>query len=365
MVHTAAFPVKITVVTRRRRPSLDLPESLESWLRHLRAEAKSGATITLYDRGVRAFLAWCKAEGRAAVLERETVTAFIADLLAAGREPATARAYQLAVRLFAVWLVDEGELPADPLVGLKPPKLDAKVVPVLSTDQIKALLAACQGKQFRDRRDEAMVRLMLETGMRAGECVALTTDDLDLGTGMATVRRGKGGKGRRVAFGPQTARALDRYLRLRRSHKLAASGRLWLADNGRSFGYDGLRKTLVGRARIAGISGFHPHVLQAEVGIRMLPVPVVAGHVPAPLGMPAAERLRQAVAHAPLQLVRCRPGVAVEHPNPLRWLNPRRLHPPGPTSHGSPQTLPSGAPNATVWRLTGRPAGRRPAHPAP
>lgn len=254
-------------MSRQRRPAaLDLPELLQSWLRDLAAERKSPATVELYERGVRAFLAWADD----LVLDRATVNAFTADVLAQGREPATARAYQLAVRLFAAWLFKEGELPTDPLVGLKPPKLHQKLTPVLSDEQLRALIAACQGKGFRDRRDEAMVRLMAETGLRAGECAALTVADVDLDAGMATIRRGKGGKGRRVAFGPQTARAIDRYLRLRRGHKLADTGRLWLADNGRSFGYDGLRKTLVWRAELAGIKGFHPHVLRHTAAHRWL-----------------------------------------------------------------------------------------------
>lgn len=256
--------------SRRRQPPLDLPGLLKSWLRHLAAEHKSKATIELYRRGVEAFLTWCAESGVRTELDRSTVTSFVGDLLATGREPATARAYQLSVRLFAAWLVDEGELPTDPLVGLRPPKLDVKVTPVLSDDQVKALVTACQGKSFRDRRDEALVRLMVETGIRAGEAVALTVDDVDLDAGMATIVRGKGGKGRRVPFGPQTARSLDRYLRLRRGHKLARSGRLWLSDNGRGFSYDGLRKTLVWRAELAGIKGFHPHVLRHTAAHRWL-----------------------------------------------------------------------------------------------
>lgn len=62
---------------------------------------------------------------------------------------------------------------ADPLAGLKPPKLDSKVIPVLSDQQLRALLAACQGPALSDRRDEALVRLLAETGLRAGETVAL------------------------------------------------------------------------------------------------------------------------------------------------------------------------------------------------
>jgi integrase/recombinase XerD len=111
-------------------PDPDLRALLESWKIHLRAERKAEGTVRLYATGVRAFLAWCDRQGRPATLDRPTVATFVAELLDDGREAATARARQLALRRFAAWLADEGELRADPLAGLKPPKLDSKVVPV-------------------------------------------------------------------------------------------------------------------------------------------------------------------------------------------------------------------------------------------
>jgi integrase/recombinase XerD len=250
--------------------SLDLAELLESWQTHLEAERKSPNTVRLYVAGGRGFLAWCDLEGRPAVLERASVNAYVAGLLKAGAEPATARARQLALRLFAAWLVDEGELQADPLAGLKPPKLDAKVVPVLDDSQLRALLRTCEGKALADRRDEAIVRVMLETGIRAGECIALTVDDVDVRGGLLLVRRGKGGKGRVVAFGPATARALDRYLRLRRQHRRADSPALWLGEGGHGFTYDGLHRALGRRARAAGITPFWPHQLRHTFAARWL-----------------------------------------------------------------------------------------------
>ncbi len=247
---------------RRAPKHPDLAALLPSWELHLRAERKSAATVELYGRSVRAFLAWCQQEATAPVLDRATVAAFVAGLLDQGRSGATARAYQLGVRLFAAWLVEEGELRADPLAGMKPPQLDEKVTPVLGPDQLKALLAACQGKDLRDRRDEALVRLLTETGLRAGEVIALQTNDVDLGTGTLLVARGKGGKGRLAPFGPQTGRAIDRYLRLRRGHRLAATPALWLGDRGKGLSYNGLYRALAYRAELAGIKGFHPHVLR-------------------------------------------------------------------------------------------------------
>jgi integrase/recombinase XerD len=255
----------------KHRPSRpDLAELLPSWELHLRAERKSPATLKVYAGGARAFLAWCEQAQVEPVLDRATVTAYVADLLDQGAEGNSAKARQLALRRFAAWLVEEGELAADPLAGLRPPKVDQKVTPVLSQAQLKALLAACQGTSFLDRRDDALVRLMAETGLRAGEAAALVVHDVDLRSGSVTVRRGKGGKGRLVPIGPQTGRAIDRYLRARRAHPLAGTPALWLGARNTGFGYAGLHKALGIRAERAGISGFHPHVLRHTAAHRWL-----------------------------------------------------------------------------------------------
>lgn len=74
------------------------------------------------------------------------------------------------------------------------------------------------------------MRLMFETGIRAGEVVALATDDLDLARGLVPVRCGKGGTGRVVPISPTASLALRRYLALRQAHALADSPDLWLGD---------------------------------------------------------------------------------------------------------------------------------------
>jgi site-specific recombinase XerD len=255
------------------RLAVDLAALLRSWQLELAADRKSPETIHAYTQGVTRFLRWCAEHDRVAVLDRPTVTAFVAGLLEGGAEGATARARLLALRRFSAWLAREGEIPVDEVAGMKPPRLDVKIVEALSDDQLRALIAACAstGNKLRDRRDEALIRFMVETGARAGEVVALKLADVHLAVGVATIRRGKGGKGRTVPFGPTTARALDRYIRVRRSHRLAASSpNLWLGDRGRPFSYDGLYKSLSMRARQAGIEGFHPHRLRHTAAHRWL-----------------------------------------------------------------------------------------------
>jgi site-specific recombinase XerD len=258
-------------MTRRTAvPPLDLPALAPSWELSLRSERKSAQTLKSYGDGLRAFIAWCQDSGHRPALDRTLVKAWVADLLDGGAEPATARARQLAVRRFSAWCEEEGEVDADPLLGLKAPKLDTKVTESLTDDELRRLLKACDGRQFRDRRDTALVRLMAETGMRAGEVIGLTVADVDLQRGLVTVRRGKGGKGRVAPFGTGTGRAIDRYLRARRTHRLADAPALWLGDRGKELAYYGLRNALQYRAGLAGLTGFHPHLLRHTAASRWL-----------------------------------------------------------------------------------------------
>lgn len=235
---------------------------LDSWLLHLTAERKSPETLKNYGNGVRGFLAFCAQEGIAPTLDKPTVEAWQRHLLDAGQSPSTVVSRQLAVRRFSAWLTAEGEIDADDLVGLKRPKIDTKVVQPLTAEQIKALIAACKGPRLSDRRDEAIVRLMAETGLRASEAVGLQRDDVDLKGRTAIVQRGKGGKGRIVPMSPATATAIDRYLRARREHRLADSPALWLGDRGKAFTYFALHATIAKRGAAAGIDHMHPHRLR-------------------------------------------------------------------------------------------------------
>jgi integrase/recombinase XerD len=87
----------------------------------------------------------------------------------------------------------------------------------------------------------------------------------------AIVKRGKGGKGRVVAFSAATARDLDRYLRARASHRLAGEPWLWLPikrSGQPRLTYDGLYTTLKRRAQRADPPfTLHPHMLRATGAI--------------------------------------------------------------------------------------------------
>lgn len=106
--------------------------------------------------------------------------------------------------------------------------------------------------------------------MRAGEVIALQVGDVNMQAAVISIRKTKTGRGRLVSFSAKCAVALDKYLRLRRNHVLAATPNLWLGTRGRSLSYRGLRFTILERAELAGIKGFHPHLLRHTAASRWL-----------------------------------------------------------------------------------------------
>jgi hypothetical protein len=134
----------------QKPPSIDLALLSPSWELALRAERKSLQTIKGYGDGVRQYLGWCAEQGRAADLNKSSVNGFIASLLDRGNAAATARSRQLAVRRSSAWLVEEEEMAVDPLLGIRAPQLDSKVIEPLTDDPLKALVKACAGPDMRD-----------------------------------------------------------------------------------------------------------------------------------------------------------------------------------------------------------------------
>jgi integrase len=133
-------------------------------------------------------------------------------------------------------------------------------VPVISDPDLKRLVATTDGKSLESRRDAAILRLLIDTGMRLGEIAGLKVEDLDRDIQLAMVL-GKGRRPRACPYGNKTAAAIDRYLRTRAQHRLASSPALWLGPKG-ALTDSGIRQLVERRAEIAGLGHIHPHQLR-------------------------------------------------------------------------------------------------------
>jgi site-specific recombinase XerD len=62
----------------------------------------------------------------------------------------------------------------DPAAVLNPPQIPDELPLVLTDDELRRLLKACEGRDFTDCRDAAILRLFLDTGIRVSEAAGIT-----------------------------------------------------------------------------------------------------------------------------------------------------------------------------------------------
>jgi integrase/recombinase XerC len=227
----------------------------------LEAERKSKNTLRLYLGAVDKLCGWVEAEGGPEdprELTRGDLTGFFAAM-ARQWKPSTCSLTYRALQQFFGWMVREEEIDRSPMDRMRPPHVPEAPVPVVSEEQLRKLLAVCEGKTFMDRRDTAIIRLFVDTGIRRGELVALTVTDVSIDERDIAVI-GKGSRVRIVPFGLKTAQSLGRYLRLRDREKWAHLDAMWLSEKGRgALGQSGIRMMLQRRGRQIGIPDLHAH----------------------------------------------------------------------------------------------------------
>jgi site-specific recombinase XerD len=233
---------------------------LPDWRISLRARGRSLATIESYlsvGQSFTDYLAGNRMPNGAETVAREHVEQYLADMRDRGLAPATVAKHYRSLQQLFKWLTDDGEITRSPMERMRPPSVPEQPVPILDDAALSALLAKCKGNTFENRRDTAIIRLLLDTGIRAGELCGLRLEDVDFEHQVALVV-GKGGRSRACPFGSKTADALRRYLRFRSRHDAAEAPPLWLGKKGRMTD-SGVRQMLERRCSDAGIPPVHPH----------------------------------------------------------------------------------------------------------
>ena len=227
---------------------------MRSWERHLRAANLSLATRDGYLLSARLLGEFLGDRP----LEPKAAKDFIARTLET-RSAATADTRYRHLRQFDRWLTAEDEGGAGFMVGVPRPLVPEQPVDVPTDEAVRKLLGACAGKDFDSRRDEAIIRLMLDTGARRGEVAGLSVDDVDLDAAAVRVL-GKGRRARILPLGTRTVRALDRYARLRGRHPMSDLKAYFLGTKGGLSG-SGVLQMFERRSTQAGVD-IGPHQLR-------------------------------------------------------------------------------------------------------
>ena len=207
----------------------DLGAFTDGWLRNRRL---SEHTRDAYRRDVGAWLTWCRQRD----LDPLTATfihvnTFARELEAtldgrSGRPltPSTVARKLSGLSSWYGFLVKINAVPANPVGGADRPRVarDHSATVGLSADEVDALLAAADADGGPSReRNQAVLAILADLGLRVGEIVGLNVDDLGHERGHRSVRFvGKGGAQRRRALTPASTAAVEGYL----LHRAAAEG---------------------------------------------------------------------------------------------------------------------------------------------
>lgn len=189
--------------------------------------------------------------------------------------PETVKDYWLCINTLFKWLVAEGALQTSPMSSIPKPVVRLEEKQPLTQEQAKALLRAARNS-LHPLRDQAIVLLLLDTGIRNTELVELKLKHIDLRARHCIVT-GKGNKVRTVHFGMATGNALRLYLRSRSGadEEPVEDEPAFRADKCgqaiRPLTRSGLQQLLERLGKASGITrGCSPHVLRRTFAVSWL-----------------------------------------------------------------------------------------------
>ena len=237
-----------------------LAELAQTYLTACEVEGKSPRTIRGYRQSISVLQEIGELRGFPETLEAFTVQ-HVYEFLGALRERGASRAYQhrvhREVKAFFSWcqrldLIEINVFARVPLV-----KLEQQLVQPFSPEEVERLLEVADPSTRMGKRDYAVILFLLDSGVRASECVSVRLDDVDWERGRVRVLHGKGQKQRWVGLGGRAQEALREYLDGVRGWEpgiLFHSMRLR-----RGMHSNALNVLLARLGRRAGVAHVHPH----------------------------------------------------------------------------------------------------------
>ena len=176
----------------------------------------SEATVTVCCSKLNMFFDWLQGrEASAAMFGLADIDAFVASLKLGGKHGRiTINDYLQCLRSFCRFAERQGWCAPGTADGIAPSRFhrDEKVPQGLARADVLRLLATAEGGSADDRRDRAVLLLLVVYGLRAGEIAGLRLDDIDWKQEIIRVRRPKPGRTHVYPLSPEVAEAVLRYL---------------------------------------------------------------------------------------------------------------------------------------------------------
>ncbi len=184
--------------------------------------------------------------------------------------PQTVHTHVRALRAFSNWLYNEGYSKSVIFELLELPKLPKTKIQVLSPEEIQTVLSTINPDTVKGARLLAMVLLLLDTGIRAGELVGLKLADVDWNRGVFKVF-GKGAKERFVPIGSTAKQALHRYIQVFRPKPARDEVvNVFLSLDGYPLTVNAVSHIMQRLGKNTGVLRLHAHLLRHTCGVQYL-----------------------------------------------------------------------------------------------
>jgi site-specific recombinase XerD len=250
-----------------------IKEVINQFLLSCKVEGKSYGTIECYQDKLKGFLWFVTNHGLPDDIHALT-TNHLREFLAYLRETphrfnstcpramkpinsTTIQKYYRALSALLNWSINEGILEVNPLVKIKVPRAEKKVIKALDSTGVNQLLGAL-GHSFDGIMNKAMILILVDCGLRLGELLNIKMKDVDLEQQLLKVN-GKTGE-RVVRYGATTGKALGAYLRIR-SKLNGHNDALWITRKGHSLKDSSVETLFIKLRKKTGIH-VHPHLLR-------------------------------------------------------------------------------------------------------
>lgn len=269
---------------------MDFMDALHQYAVWHRTSGHSERTVAWYNQKLGVFIRWLQAHERPTSIEAITLADAREFILAEQQRTSTypdhpnhkerpgalsdrtIDSYARVIKAFWNWLYTEEYISRNVMQKLKRPKLEQRFKAVVGDEDVARLLAQCNQRTFLGARLYAMICMLYDCGLRAGEVVNLNTTDVDMRSYQLRVVRAKGKKARIVPFGQATHKAVRSYL-VRRNEYLADDpdgDALFVGKYRRRLTQNAVTQLIKKAGRRAGIPHLHPHLLRHSHAVTYL-----------------------------------------------------------------------------------------------
>jgi integrase/recombinase XerC len=243
------------------------------WLGFLQRQGKSLHTLNAYQHALAHFARWYQTTYGAEFGPHEVMPRDVRDWKAYQQTveqaaPATVNQRLVALTRFFRWARSEGLCRENPAEEVGNIRLAPRQPKALTNVHLRRLLRAARG----DVRDYAMLELLVGTGLRVGELLALKVGDVEVSerSGKVTVRRGKHENFREIPLTLDVRKALTSYLDEVHPDKSNRQASLWMGPRGPLTHRSSVTRLLERYALQAGIEPVNPHTLRHTFATRYL-----------------------------------------------------------------------------------------------